>query len=180
MTFMLGALLGLQRRKVAIAVACALLCPLASPVAGLFLAVAGGAWGFARASQRSAAWLISAAAIAPVLVVAVVFPSPGTQPYELWAFVCDLGLCVLVAALVPDRFRALRWGAGLYAIVLTGTYLLASPLGGNVSRLNQYAAGPLLACALWEHRRVGRGSRRDPVVVLAVVPDVRHDHSSAE
>ncbi len=86
-------------------------------------------------------------------MIAFVFPSPGTQPYELWAFACDLGLCAFICLLVPDRFRGLRWGAGLYGVVLAGTYFFASPLGGNVSRLNQYAAGPLLACTLWEHRR---------------------------
>ena len=48
---------------------------------------------------------------------------------------------------------ALRWGAAVYGVVLIGTYLVASPLGGNVSRLNQYAAGPLLVCALWDRRR---------------------------
>lgn len=153
LTFALGALLALQRRRVWLAAACALLCALASPVAGLFLAIAGGAWGFARSSERAAAWLVGVLAIAPVLMIAIAFPSPGTQPYELWAFACDLGLCVLFCLLLPDRYRGLRWGAGLYGVVLTGTYLFASPLGGNVSRLNQYVAGPLLACVLWEHRR---------------------------
>ena len=53
--FALGALLALQRRKFPIAAVCALLCPLASPVAGLFLAIAGGAWGFAVRRCASAA-----------------------------------------------------------------------------------------------------------------------------
>jgi hypothetical protein len=46
--------------------------------------------------------------------------------------------------------------------VVVATKLIASPLGGNVSRLNQYAAGPLLACVLWEQRRSH--------VVLAAIP----------
>ena len=153
LTFALGALFALQRRRGWIAGGCALLCALASPVAGVFLAVAAGAWGFAESSQRTVAWLTGAAAILPLLAIAVEFPSPGTQPYEGWAFACDLALCALFLIAIPDRFSGLRWAAGLYAVVLTGTYLFASPLGGNVSRLNQYAAGPLLACALWEYRR---------------------------
>ena len=153
LTFALGALFALQRRRGWIAGGCALLCALASPVAGVFLAVAAGAWGFAESSQRTVAWLTGAAAIVPLLAIAVEFPSPGTQPYEGWAFACDLALCVLFLIAIPERFSGLRWAAGLYAVVLTGTYLFASPLGGNVSRLNQYAAGPLLACTLWEYRR---------------------------
>ena len=153
LTFALGALFALQRRRGWIAAGCALLCALASPVAGVFLAVAAGACGFARPSQRVVAWLVGAIAIVPVMAIALEFPSPGTQPYELWAFAVDLGLCALFWVMVPERFTGLRWAAVLYAIVLTGTYAFASPLGGNVSRLNQYAAGPLLACALWEHRR---------------------------
>jgi hypothetical protein len=151
--FALGALLAVQRHRAWVAALCALLCALASPVAGLFLAVAGGAWGFARPPARTVAWLTGAIGIAPVLLIAALFPSPGTQPYELWALACDLGLCLLFWLILPERLAGLRWGAALYAVVLIGTFLFATPLGGNVSRLNQYAAGPLLACALWERRR---------------------------
>jgi hypothetical protein len=154
MTFALGALLALQRSHASFAAAFALLCALASPVAGVFLAVAAGAWGFAKPVQRPAAWLTGALAIAPVLAIAIAFPSPGIQPYELWAYACDLALCAAVWVLLGERFPGLRWAAGLYAVVLTATFVIASPLGGNVSRLNQYAVGPLLACALWDRRRM--------------------------
>jgi hypothetical protein len=160
-TFLLGALVALQHRRVRLAALCALLCPLASPVAGLFLAVACGAWGFAVAERRVVTWFVGAIGIAPVLIVAAMFPSPGAQPYELWALGCDLALCALFVLVLPARLSTLRWAAGLYAVVLAGAYLFATPLGGNVSRLNQYAAGPLLACALWERRRAA-------VVLLAV------------
>ena len=160
-TFALAAVLAIQRNRTAFGVPCALLCALVSPVAGLFLAVVACAWGFARPSARTAAWLIGVTGIAPVLVIAAVFPSPGAQPYELWAFGCDLGLCVLFWLVVPERYSVLRWPAAVYAVVLIATKTFASPLGGNVSRLNQYAAGPLLACALWEYRRA-------LVVVLAI------------
>jgi hypothetical protein len=109
-----------------------------------------------------AAWIAAAATIAPVLVIAVMFPSPGTQPYEWWALVCDLALCVAAVVVVPVRYRVLRYAAVLYAVVLIATKLVASPLGGNVSRLNQYAAGPLFACLLWQHRRY--------LVVLLAMP----------
>ena len=75
--------------------------------------------------------------------------------YEWWSAPGAIsGCCVLFWLVVPERYSALRYGAAVYAVVLIATKLVASPLGGNVSRLNQYAAGPLLACALWEYRRV--------------------------
>jgi len=161
-TFALAALLALQRHRTALGVPCALLCALVSPVAGLFLAIAAGAWGSARPSARNAAWLVALIGIGPVLVIAALFPSPGAQPYELWAFGCDLGLCALLWFVVPAPYSALRWPAAIYAVVLIATKVFASPLGGNVSRLNQYAAGPLLACALWEYRRA--------LVVVVAIP----------
>ena len=56
----------------------------------------------------------------------------------------------------------MRYAAGIYAVVLIVTKLTANPLGGNVSRLNQYAAGPILACILWERKQ------RALVVLLAI------------
>ena len=153
LTFALGALLALQRRWVKIAWLCALCCALASPVAGLFLAVATGAFGLASRPMRTASWVTTAMAIAPVLLIAVAFPSPGMQPYEWWALGCDLALCALFFIVAPPKYPALRYAAVLYAIVLIATKLTSNPLGGNVSRLNQYVAGPLLACLLWEKRR---------------------------
>jgi hypothetical protein len=151
--FALAALLALQRRHRNIAVICALLCGLASPVAGLFLAIATGAYGLSQKSVRTASWLTAAMAIAPVLVIAKAFPGSGTQPYEWWALGSDLAVCALCFVVVPARFRTLKYAAAIYALVLVVTKLTENPLGGNVSRLNQYAAGPILACILWERKR---------------------------
>ena len=161
-TFALAALLALQRRHVNIAVVCALLCGLASPVAGLFLAIATGAFGLAQKNMRVAAWITCAMAMAPVLVIAMAFPGSGTQPYEWWALGADLAVCALCLLVVPARFRALRYAAVIYALVLIVTKLTENPLGGNVSRLNQYAAGPILACVLWEKKRA--------LIVLLAIP----------
>jgi hypothetical protein len=152
-TFALAAVLGLQRRRPVVAALCGVLCALASPVAALFLAVVAGAWGCARRTERIPAWSVAVCAMAPIGVIALLFPAPGAQPYRLWDFLCDLLVCGLVAFFVPKRFAALRWGAAIYGVVVVATFVVASPLGGNVSRLNQYAAGPLLAAVLWEKRR---------------------------
>ena len=161
-TFALGALLALRHHRRTIAIICALCCGLASPVAGLFLAIACTAWGWCSRGVRTPAFVSAAAAVVPVLVIAMLFPSPGSQPYEWWALICDLAICVAAFVLLPARYRVLRTGAVIYAIVLIATKLIASPLGGNVSRLNQYAAGPLLACALWQQRR--------RLVILMAIP----------
>src|SRR5262249_36854316 len=124
--------------------------------------IACAAWGCAQPKVRIAAWTAMVAAIGPVLLIAVVFPTPGAQPYEWWALICDLAICLAAIAVVPTRYAALRWAGAIYAVVLIATKVVASPLGGNVSRLNQYAAGPLLACVLWEHRR--------RLVVLIAIP----------
>ena len=49
----LAALLALQRRRYALAVVFAVLCPLGSPVAGLFLAMAGVAFAIAAGRDRT-------------------------------------------------------------------------------------------------------------------------------
>jgi hypothetical protein len=129
------------------------LCALACPDAGLFLAIACCALGLADRRSRTAAWITGATALVPVLAIGVMFPSPGVQPYEWWALGVDLSVCALFLVVVPRRNAVLRYGAGLYAVVLILAKVMTSPLGGIVSRLNQYAAGPLLACVLWDHRR---------------------------
>src|SRR5579862_136518 len=161
-TFALAAVLALRHHLRTVSIICALCCGLASPVAGLFLAIACAAWGWSSRAVRTPAWISGAAAIVPVLVIAALFPSPGSQPYEWWALICDLTICVAAFVLVPARYRVLRSAAVIYALVLIATKLVASPLGGNVSRLNQYIAGPVLACVLWEHRR--------RLVILIAIP----------
>src|SRR4051794_18527995 len=73
----LAALLALQRGHERVALVPALLCGLVSPVAGLFLALAGVAT--AIADRRRAGWWVAGWAIVPVLALQVVFPEGGQQ-----------------------------------------------------------------------------------------------------
>ncbi len=50
---------------------------------------------------------------------------------------------------------------------------MPTALGGNVSRLDQYVAGPLLACALLPRRRMLLVVVAVPLLDLAVVPGRR-------
>jgi hypothetical protein len=96
----------------AAALALALLCAVASPVAGAFLALAGLAW---MLTSRAAngwprAWPIvfTLAALAPIGLLTLVFPEGGTQPFVASAFYPDIAAILLIAALIvrEERERA--------------------------------------------------------------------------
>ena len=87
--FGLAALLALQRRRYGLAIAFALLCPLGSPVAGLFLAMAGVAFALAHRGDRSKrreGIAIAAAAFIPPVFLAWAFPEGGWAPFPFTAY----------------------------------------------------------------------------------------------
>ena len=160
--FALAALLALQRERRIPALALALLTPLASPVAALFLAVAGTAC--ALGTRRAIGLGIAAAALLPVLALAVAFPESGTEPFALSAFWPVLAFAAVALALVPREQRTLRVGVALYALGCTAAFLIDTPVGGNVMRLGALCAGPLAALALW-----GAGARPRRRLALALL-----------
>jgi hypothetical protein len=156
----LGALLALQRGRVAIGVVLAALCALASPVAGLFAAIAAMAHALTVRAPRSAA--VAAGALAPPLVLALAFAHPGRQ-FFLWTELAWLlGCAAAVFAVLPARERTLRAAALLYAAAGIAAFVVASPLGNNVVRLGPLVAGPIVGCAL-----VAYGRRSLPRVAVA-------------
>jgi hypothetical protein len=178
----MGALLFAQRDRRAPALALAALCAFASPVAGAFLALAAIAWAAARRRR----WFpihLAVAALAPIGLLGLVFPEGGTQPFAASSFYPALAGVLLIAALIPsDRSgahrpegrvgpRALRVGTLLYAVALTGAYVLATPVGGNADRLGALLAGPIAACMLagapLKRRAAGRWRGR---VLVAFAP----------
>jgi hypothetical protein len=169
--FGLGAVYALQRRRSFIAIALGLLCALSSPLAGAFLALGGVAWACANRDRRTTAIAVSAAALAPIAVIAVLFPNPGSEPYEPWALLWDLGLCAALA-IAAWRVKTVRWGAALYAIAAVGAFLVATPIGGNVSRLGQFVGGPLLAAALLPGRRLLLAALAVPLLIWQWYPAV--------
>ncbi len=167
----IGAVYMLQRNHVLAAVLFALLCSLSSPLAGCFLALATAAWACAQRERRLGALVVFGAAITPIAVVAVLFPTSGIEPYEPWALVWDLSLCGVLAIALWEH-RVVRYGAGLFALAAIGSYVLPTAIGGNVSRLGQYIAGPLLACALLPRRRVLLGLLAVPLLIWQWFPAV--------
>ncbi len=159
----LGAALAARRRRPGLALALSVLTALASPVAGAFLALAFLAWALAGPAR---AWpaALTVAALAPVALLTLLFPEGGTQPYAASAFYPALAGVLVLIALVERQQRTLRIGLALYALALTGSYFVASAVGGNVDRLGALTAGPVAALAL---ACASRGRRR---ALLALAP----------
>jgi hypothetical protein len=150
--FGLAALLALQRRHYVWAVVLAALCPLGSPVAGLFLAMAGVAFALAAngdSTKRREGVLIAIAAFVPPLFLAWAFPEGGWAPFPFTAYLPIPAFAIACLILLPRDQRALRWGAALYGIGATVALLIETPMGGNAVRLGALFGGPVVLCALW-------------------------------
>lgn len=146
----LGALLALQRGRRGLGLGLAAATALASPVAALFLGLAGVAWALAGRRRLGAA--LAVAAVAPAAFLSFAFPEGGTEPFVTSAFL-PVAIVVVAALLaLPADERLLRIGAALYGLAALAAFVLDTPMGGNVTRLETLFAGPLLACALWGRR----------------------------
>jgi MFS family permease len=173
----LGALLAARapRGRYAIrglALGLAMLCALASPVAGAFLALAFLAWALAGPAR---AWPLGTtlAALVPVALLVLAFPESGSEPFVASALYPALGTVLVIAALIfrvgretvdgplGGSPRVLLIGTLLYAAALIGAFLIPTAVGGNADRLGALLAGPLAACVLLPSR---------PLILLVLAP----------
>jgi hypothetical protein len=184
----LGSVLALLAGRTGIALGLAVLTSVTSPVAGAFLALAGvadalgGMWADAPIGVRPPAGgrehagqspgagerlagsrrglALAAAALAPIVVLALAFPEGGWEPFAPSVFWPGLAGVLLIALLLPQgsltpyAWHLARIGAGVYALALIGSFVLRTPVGSNSARLGALLAGPLLAAALWDRRRL--------------------------
>lgn len=157
----LGAVLALSRGRRGLAGALAALSALASPVAGLFVALGAVAWGLGERRYATGAAL-AAAALTPILVLNVLFGEGGTFPFVPDAFWPALAATALVGLLLPTEERVLRVGVLLYQALLVLAFVLPTAVGGNATRLGGLLAGPILALAL--------AGRRDRALAIAAIP----------
>jgi hypothetical protein len=154
--FGLAALRCLQLERSALTLFAAAACPLASPVAGAFLA-AVLILGALEPGRRPNRLALGAGAVALVLTLApnVAFPEAGQFPFAfssyvaipLWcagAFVLTLG--------VRDEERQLRRVLLGYLLASTAIWLLPNAMGGNAVRLGALFGGPVLAAVLLSRR----------------------------
>jgi hypothetical protein len=145
-TVALAAVLAATRRRFWIAAALAALCSATSPVAGMFLVLAGLAHLLATRRPRP---MVSLAlpALGVAAALSLLFPEGGSEPFANSAFVATIVLIAAVVALLPARERLLRVGGLLYLLAVSFSYLINTPMGSNVERFGVLFGGPLLACA---------------------------------
>ena len=184
-----GTALALQRRRPGIAVALAFLTPLASPVDALFSAVAGGAQAVGaylperRVRPALPGVAVVIASVLPVLALSVAFPEGGSEPFAFSAFWPILLISIAALLVIPRGDLALRAGVALYAFGCIASYLVASPVGSNVTRLAALLAGPLAALLWWPRRTAALLAVALPLLYLqwqAPVRDIRTADDNAE
>jgi len=159
--FGLGALLAVRRERSTVALVLAAACSLSSPLAGLFLLLAGVSWiadlGWRRALPLAAAGIGS-------LVSAALGGGAGRFPCDWY----DVGGVLIFAALTllfaPAHLAVLRRFALLYAATTIALFLVPNAVGGNMSRLGRLVALPIAAYVLVRHQR------RLRLLAVALVP----------
>jgi hypothetical protein len=148
-TIGLAAVLALQRGHRKPAVALALACGLASPVAGAFVGLASLAWGAVAPRGRARATIaLLAAAMGPAVLIGFAFGTDGREPFDLSTFWPLPLMAVGFALALPRDEPELRLGALLYGLASIAAYVIDSPMGGNAARLAGFVGAPLLLCLL--------------------------------
>ncbi len=166
----LAALLAYSHRRFKTATLFGFLAPLGSPVAGLFLAMAGLACALAHhreRARRNAAVALALAAFLPPVALSLAFPEGGWAPFPFSAYLPIPFFALACLIVLPRRDAALRWGALLYAAGATLALLVDTPMGGNAVRLGALVGGPLLACVASERGWLRRG-RMLPLSVVGL------------
>jgi hypothetical protein len=137
----LGAVLLLVSGRLRGASLLAILAPLASPVAGLFLGVAGGA--LFLSGRRRAGVTLAVSAMVPTIAVSLAFGNGGYQPFAAKQALIGFIVCLAVAGLCWRR-PIIRWGALLSALLVATAYAIPTPVGTTATRLPELFAAPLI------------------------------------
>lgn len=154
--FGLAALRCLQLERPAPALLAAAACPLASPVAGAFLAgiVLAGA---VEPGRRPRLLALGAGALALFITVVpnVAFPEAGHFPFVASSYVAIPLWCagaLILTQGVRAEERQLRRVILGYLVASTALWLLPNAMGGNAVRLGALFGGPVLAAVMLSRR----------------------------
>ena len=128
------------RRRLVLASVGTLLAAATSPVAGLFLGLAGAA--LLLAGRRREGLTLGICAVLPILVVAGLFGEGGWMNISRGDAVHAMVLSLAVLLLVPHR--VVRVGAALSALGVLVAFAIHTPVGLNAIRLSVMFAVPLL------------------------------------
>jgi hypothetical protein len=166
LAFGLAALLALaggRPFRLGVAGAAAVLASAASPVAGLFVGLAGAA--LVMTGTRPSGFVIGAGAGAPLVVTGVLFGANGSMNVIPGDSLRAITVSVLVAA-VADR-AVLRAGALLSAFGVLAAGLVDNPVGLNAGRLSATFALGMLAAYGSVPRRWHPVAKALPLVLVA-------------
>ncbi|HEX3620991.1 MAG TPA: hypothetical protein VHT97_01610 [Acidimicrobiales bacterium] len=184
--FALSAFWAARHRRFRIAVPLGLAAVLASPLAGAFLVLAAASWLVAsRPRKRLGLVLLVAVPSAVVLGLGLLFPGQGVMPFPAIDFLQFAGMMVLVLVLIPRQDKGVRVAVAFYLAAVVGSFVLPTPLGGNITRLGECIGAPLVACLLWPHRRIVLAAMVIPLQVMqwrpafATLPIDRRDPSTS-
>lgn len=145
-----GALLAMDRGRLPWAAVLAVLTACASPVAGLFLAFAGGV--LVVTGRRRDGLAVGAAALAPTAFLALASPTGGVEPFVGNTFKLIAAATLILVLLVPRIESRIRIAAVLYIAMCLALFAIETPVGGNATRLGALMAAPLLALGAWGRR----------------------------
>jgi hypothetical protein len=156
----LGALLAVQRGRHVLGGALAALSSLGSPVAGLFVAIAGGA--LAVTGRPRLGLALAAVALMPIAVLGLAFPAGGYFPFVFTAFLPVPLFAAAALVLLPPEERLLRAGVLIYAALCLVLFVFHTQVGANAARLGSLFGGPVLA--------LGLAGRRPVALALVALP----------
>jgi hypothetical protein len=137
----LGALLALVSGRLRISSMLSVLAALTSPVAGLFLGVAGGA--LFLSGRRRDGVVLGVSGLVPTVAIGLAFGNGGYQTLGMKQALMGFLGCLAVAGLCWRR-PAIRWGALLSAGLVAAAYVIKTPVGTTATRLPELFAAPIL------------------------------------
>jgi hypothetical protein len=137
----LGALLALISGRVLISSILSVLAALTSPVAGLFLGVAGGA--LLLSGRRRDGVVLGVSGLVPTVAIGLAFGNGGYQTFGAKQALMGFLGCLAVAGLCWRR-PVIRWGSLLSAGLVAAAYVIETPVGTTATRLPELFAAPIL------------------------------------
>ena len=167
----LGACWAASRRRWAAAGVLGVAASAASPLAGAFLMLAMASWAMVgwglagRRAQRAGAAAVALCAAVPIGATALLFPGEGAMPYPFTDYAWEMVVAAAVWILVGEHEPVVRAGVVIFGAAATGSFLIASPVGGNVGRIADSLALPLAVATMWGRRRLLLAAVAVPLVL---------------
>jgi hypothetical protein len=137
----LGALLAFVSGHLRVASGLSVLAALGSPVAGLFLGVAGGA--LFLSGKRRGGVTLAVSGLVPMIAIGLAFGNGGRQTFAAGQALMGFLVCLIGAGLCWRR-PVVRWGALLSAGLVAAAYLLPTPVGTTANRLPELFGAPVI------------------------------------